>query len=109
MPWVSSQRITPSAAASPKADPPASTMPWTTSTLPSGPSAAASRVPGAWPRTAMAPTLPSGGSTTVQPDGPAGERPDADPEPVHSQRHGRPDPCQRYVRGTRTLMPQAIS
>ena len=60
--------ITPSAAASPKADPPVSTIAWARGTVASGRSRSVSRVPGAAPRTSTEATAPaSGSSTTVQP------------------------------------------
>ena len=64
--------MTPSAVARPYADPPARVTAWHTVSLPCTPSAAASRVPGAAPRTAMAPMVPSGASTTVHPELPEG-------------------------------------
>ena len=68
MPRSSRYRMTPPAASSPKALPPASTMAWMTCAAASGLSSSLSREAGPPPRTsspAGAPSLPS--STTVQP------------------------------------------
>src|SRR3989449_3795578 len=63
-----SQRITPSAAPSPKAEPPVSRTASMRSTARRGVSASSSRVPVARPRTAQAARIPlSGPSTTLQP------------------------------------------
>src|SRR2546427_3285605 len=63
-----SQRITPSAAPSPKAEPPVSRTASMRSTTWRGFSASSSRVPVARPRTAQAARIPlSGPSTTLQP------------------------------------------
>ena len=70
-PAASSRAITPSAAASPYADPPDSTMAWTRWTVASGRSRSVSRVPGAAPRTSAPATAPPAGvSTTVVPESP---------------------------------------
>src|SRR5581483_5669861 len=61
------KRTTPSAAASPKADPPDSTTASTRSTSREGSSSAVSRVAGAPPRTSPEPTVPAGAHTTVTP------------------------------------------
>ena len=67
-PRDSNQRITPSAAASPKALPPVSSTASTRSTVFSGAKRALSRDPGALPRTRPeARQPPSGQSTTVHP------------------------------------------
>ncbi len=58
---------TPSAAAKPKTLLPHNTTPWHSTPEPLGPKAAASLVPGAPPRTAMAPREPLGGRITVTP------------------------------------------
>src|SRR5581483_2474614 len=60
-------RITPSAAASPKADPPLSTTASIRSTSRVGSSSPSSRVAGAPPRTSPEPTVPAGAHTTVTP------------------------------------------
>ena len=67
MPSSSSFFMTPPAASSPKALPPVSTTPWTTSRLHTGFSASVSRVPGEPPRTSTPVTAPSGQRITVQP------------------------------------------
>ena len=69
MPRDSSQRMTPPAASSPNALPPASSTAWIFSTELSGDSSSVSRVPGAAPRTSTPATAPSSTSTTVQPVG----------------------------------------
>src|SRR5215471_16654997 len=66
-PRSSSQRITPSAAESPKALPPERTRAWTLSTRHTGFNRSVSRVPGAVPRTSTPATHPVGHKTTVQP------------------------------------------
>ena len=60
-------RMTPSAAASPKAEPPLRTTASSRSTVRWGSSSASSRDAGAPPRTSPDATVPSGSSTTVQP------------------------------------------
>ena len=66
-PCASSDRITPSAAASPNADPPASTTASTFWTSRCGSSSAVSRLAGAPPRTSPDAIVPSGTVTTVTP------------------------------------------
>ena len=66
-PCSSSQRITPSAAASPNALPPVRTTASTWRMLLDGSSSSVSRLPGAPPRTSTAPTVPGGATTTVVP------------------------------------------
>ena len=67
-PAEANRTITPSAAASPNADPPDRTTAWTRSTMLRGSSRSVSRVPGPPPRTSTPPTAPpSGASTTVVP------------------------------------------
>src|SRR5438445_10552793 len=66
-PWSARNRITPSAAASPKAEPPASTIASTRVTVREGSSKSTSRVAGAPPRTSAEPTEPEGNNTTVTP------------------------------------------
>src|ERR687897_869533 len=67
-PRSSSQRTTPSAAASPNALPPVSKTAWTCVALTSGDNRSVSRVPGPPPRTSPEATAPpSGASTTVHP------------------------------------------
>ncbi len=72
IPRSSSQPITPSAAARPKALPPVRSTASTCSTSMPGRSRSVSRVPGAPPRTSPDPTVPGGQSTTVQPVRPTG-------------------------------------
>jgi hypothetical protein len=66
-PFSSSQRITPSAAARPKALPPVSRIASIWRTVFIGSSRSVSRVPGPPPRTSTAATAPPGTRTTVQP------------------------------------------
>ncbi len=68
-PWPRSarKRTTPSAAASPKAEPPERTTASTRSTSRVGSRRAVSRVAGAPPRTSPEPTVPDGAQTTVTP------------------------------------------
>ena len=66
-PSASSTRTTPSAAASPKADPPDSTTASSRATVRVGASSSNSRVAGAPPRTSPDAVVPSGNRTTVQP------------------------------------------
>ena len=66
-PCSAHQRITPSAAASPNAEPPVSTTASSRSTMRSGASRSNSRVAGAPPRTSPDAVVPSGNRITVQP------------------------------------------
>ena len=66
-PWSSSQRATPSAAASPWALPPVKSTALTPSTDAAGWSSSLSRVPGPPPRTSAAATVPSGGRIRCSP------------------------------------------
>ncbi len=70
-PRSSSQRIAPSAAASPKALPPLSTTPLISAAPASGPITSVSRVPGPPPRTSTPALLPGGTTTAVQPVSPS--------------------------------------
>ena len=94
-PCASSERITPSAAASPNAEPPVSTTASTCSTSRCGSSSAISRLAGAPPRTSPDPTVPAGTSD----DGDAGAvaGPVPDPMPGTSVIRRRPP---RGERGT---------
>ena len=103
--------MTPSAAASPKADPPLSTTASTRSTNRAGSSSAVSRVAGAPPRTSPDPTVPDGAHTTVTPVSGPVQWPTRIPgtavikSAAQLSRSAQP----KYRRGTRSPIPQHTS
>ena len=108
MPRSSQNRITPSAAASPNAEPPVEHDRVEPATSRAGSSSANSRVAGAPPRTSPDATVPSGNSTTVQPVRGRGVGPVPDPHAGDVGDHGAVD-VTRSAAGRGGPMPHTIS